>query len=205
MTQKLNIEVIPDPVRRSIATISLDGDPWRNIHTSIFGKSPAFTSCTSVEQFAEQFNALEYRQAKSYAIKRLSLSPLPSAKLIKSLKDRLISEKVIETLINELLEAGYLNDKEWTDSFVRMHSQRYRGPRAIAQKLASKGLKSTYAEQLLQVSHSEEKQLSMIKHLLATRYRTRNLKDFNEKKRVVASLMRRGFDLSVILNCIEKI
>lgn len=197
----LNIEIAPHPNRRSLLTISLDGDPWRDIHTSIFGSRPSLPKeCISVEQFTEKFSVIEYRQAKYYAIKRLSLLSLPSAKLIRSLKERLISEPIILRLINELSEAGYINDQEWTASFVRVQSQRNIGPRAIAGKLASKGMSSTYAKELLRESQTEEKQRSAVKQLLATRYRMRNLKDFREKKKVVASLIRRGFDFSLVLD-----
>lgn len=197
----LQIEIAPHPNRRSLLTISIDGDLWRNIHTSIFGLRPSLPkNCYSIEQFAEKFAAIEYRQAKYYAIKRLSQLSLPSAKLIKSLKERLVSESVISRLIAELLEAGYINDREWTASYVRIQSQRNIGPRAIAQKLAAKGMASTQVVELLRESQTDEIQRNTIRHLLATRYRTRNLGDFRDKRKVVASLVRRGFDLSLILN-----
>ncbi|MBA3816234.1 MAG: RecX family transcriptional regulator, partial [Parachlamydiaceae bacterium] len=63
-----------------------------------------------------------------------------------------------------------------------------------------KGMTSPFAEELLRESQTDEKQRAAIKQLLTTRYRSRNLKDFREKRKVVSSLIRRGFDLSLILD-----
>ncbi|MBA3815494.1 MAG: RecX family transcriptional regulator, partial [Parachlamydiaceae bacterium] len=131
MFNGLKVEVSPHNDRRSLLVIYLDEDPWRTIHTSIFGLRPSLPKdCSSIEQFAEKFAAIEYQRAKYYTIKRLSLLSLPSAKLIKSLKERLISELTISRVINELVEAGYINDPEWVKSFVRVQAQRKMGPRA---------------------------------------------------------------------------
>lgn len=195
----LKVEISPHPDRRFILVITIDEDPWKSIHTSIFGLRPTLPKdCISLEQFAEKFSAYEYKQAKYYAIKRLSMLSLPSAKLKRSLKERLVSEEIILRLISELSEAGYINDHEWLASFVRVQSQRKMGPRAIAQKLAVKGMATEEAEELLRESQTEEKQRIAIKQLLINRYKTRNLNDFNEKRKVVASLIRRGFDFSLV-------
>lgn len=201
----LNIEIKPHKDRRSLLTIFVDDDPWRNIHTSIFGTRPTLPkNCLLIDEFSKSFTALEYKQAKNYAIRRLSQMNLPSAKLAKSLKERLVSEPTITLLIQNLSEEGFINDQEWVNSFVRVQSQRKMGPRAIAMKLASKGMASEQADEILRESLTDEKQRESIKQLLASRYRTRDLKDFHEKRKVIASLLRRGYDYSLVQSILDE-
>lgn len=196
----MKIKCSPSSERKSLLTITIDGEPWRHIHPSIFGYRPSLPKeCHSIEDFTALFAKLELRQAKQYAIKRLSTMHMPSTTLVRSLKQRLVSNQVISEIIAELTSLGYLNDQEWIASFIRVQSAKKIGPKAIAQKLACKGLPSHQIERLLRESQSTQDQKASIAHLLATRYRTRNLEDFRERKKVVASLVRRGFDLSDVL------
>lgn len=201
----MKIACLPNNERKSLLVITVDGEPWRQVHPSIFGYRPALLKeCPSLEQLAEQFAVLEYRQARQYAIKRLSLLHMPSTTLIKSLTQRLVSEGTIQRLIEELCSLGYLNDQEWIASFIRVQSQRKMGPRAIARKLASKGLSAGQVETTLRESQTTDDQKHSIKQLLSKRYRMRNLSDFKERKKVVAALVRRGFDLSLVLDLVGK-
>lgn len=129
---------------------------------------------------------------------------LPSTVLLRALRDRLVSESISERVVEECLKLGYLNDEEWTKSFVRLQSARKLGPRAIAQKLAAKGISKVAAEEALKVSGSKEQQKAAIAKLLSTRYRKRDLSDYKEKRKVVASLIRRGFDPSLIFDCLPQ-
>ena len=192
--------------RPSVLTIFCDGSPWRDIHPSVFGRRPVFPQqCASLEEWHEQFTFIEYRQTKNYALRRLALQGMLSSALATSLKERLVSEKVIHQVIQELVSLGFINDQEWTASFVRSQTNRKVGPRAIAQKLANKGVRGERLEQALEKSWSVADQKTLILQLLNTRYSRRNLVDFKEKQKVVASLVRKGFDVSVILSCLKPI
>jgi regulatory protein len=146
--------------------------------------------------------AIEYQQAKKYALKRLSLQPMLSTTLSRSLKKRLVSEPVIQTIIQECRELGILNDEEWAASFVRGQTNRKTGPRAIAQKLASKGIRGEQLEKALEGAWDGEKQKGCIESLLKSRYGKRNLADYKERQKVISSLVRKGFDLSIVLECL---
>lgn len=146
---------------------------------------------------------LEYRLAKKYALRRLSAQSLPAAGLAKALKQRSVSEEIIERLIAEFCHLGYINDIEWIDSYVRGQQSRKKGPKAIAYKLAEKGISTQQAEEVLKRVSGIEQQKEMIINLLSTRYKSKNLSDFKEKQKVIAALVRRGFDLSAILDCIK--
>lgn len=201
----MKITCTPNLDRQSILTIFCDGVPWRDLHTAVFGRKPALPKeCRSIEEFDEHFTVIEYQHVKNYALRRLSMQAMLSSALSRSLKERLIPEKVIQKVILELIALGFLNDEEWTASFVRSQSNRKVGPRAIAQKLASKGVRGEKLEQALEGSWDVNEQKKLITGLLKSRYAKRNLSDYKEKQKVVASLIRKGFDLSAIMNCLQK-
>lgn len=174
-----------------------DGTPWREVHTAIFGPKPSLPQgCVSLEEFQDQFFALEYRMAKQYAIKRLSRQSMLSQALARAMRQRLVSEGTVEGLIQELCSSGIINDQDWVSGFIRRQSERKVGPKAIAQKLMGKGVH-------VEIDSDVEKQKEMVVQLLATRYSRRNLSDFRERQKVIASLLRRGFEWEVVLSCLK--
>jgi regulatory protein len=155
-----------------------------------------------LSDFVLEFNALEVQLAKRSALKRLSMQAMLSNRLIEFLKIRLVSNRAIEIVLQELNESGFINDKSYVDSFVRVQKARCLGPRAIAQKLALKGIKQNQSLKNLEAYQPEDQKLA-ISHLLKTRYASRNLKDPRDKQRTIAALARRGFDFSLIISLVK--
>ena len=147
---------------------------------------------------------LEYRMAKNYAIRRLSLQGMLSTALARLLKERLVSVQTVNKVLEDLSELGFVNDQEWVASFVRSQSGKKVGPRAIAQKLANKGIRGEKLELALEKSWGAAEQTPLILQLLKSRYAKRNLSDFKERQKVVAALVRRGFDVTVIFHCMDR-
>ncbi len=200
----MKISCSPKSEQPSVLTIYCDGSPWRDIHTTVFGRRPILPQgCESLIDFSEQFSILECRQAKNYAIRRLSLQGMLSIALARSLKERLVSQKAIQHAIGELMELGFINDEEWAASYVRSQNNKKVGPRAIAQKLANKGVRGEKLEQALEKSWDPNEQKALIGSLLKSKYARRDLSDFKEKQKVVASLIRRGFDMNIIFKCLN--
>jgi regulatory protein len=175
---------------KQILIVSLNGEPYAEAHTAIFGKNPKFKS---VEEFREE----EYRGAKRYALKRLSMQAMLSTALSDALRERLVSESVIEKVISECLESGYIDDKEWVDAFVRGQKRKRVGPEMIRMKLVQKGVDPSLMEE-------EVDESAQIRDLLESRFRNRNLRDYKEKQKVIAALMRKGYHLGAILNEMPK-
>ena len=145
----------------------------------------------------------EYKKGRYYALKRLSLQPILSHKLASFLKERDISEGVVERLIKELTDLGLINDEEWIQSFMRHQLRKKMGPLAIVQKLANKGVRGVFVKESVAEKWTPQEQKTLIKELLKTRYQKYNLKDFKERNKVVASLSRRGFELSYIFESVN--
>jgi regulatory protein len=200
----VKIELQPNLAKRELRTILIDGEPWKEIHTTIFGKrSKLPKSIDSMEEWHAQFEALEYRQAKNYALWRLSMQSYYSRHLAKLMRERLVSFPIIERVLKECLSSGYLNDEAWLDSFMRVQTRRY-SLRAIAVKLQTKGVPPDVAEELLEKWRNPEGEREVIRRLLQTRYRSRDLADYKEKQKVMAALARKGYGFELIQSVLRE-
>lgn len=203
----ISVECVPAVGRRLVMDLICDGEVWRQIHISIFGKKPSIPRvCSTLDELAAAFAALEYNMARQYVMRRLSAMNLPSKTIIRSLKQRFVSDETISRVIENFTELGYLNDATWTTGFVRQQTERKLGPRAIAQKLTNKGFGREEIEEAMEPlkgSSGEEVQMDAIVALLNSKYKKKNLGDFKEKQKVVASLARRGYDFSLILKALK--
>lgn len=152
-------------------------------------------------QLEELFSAMEKRQARQFVLKRLAIKSYATAELRQKLEERLVSAEVIEAVIDEFEQLGYLNDREWIAAFLRQKSRE--GPRLLAAKLRAKGLPEEMIFEALASHKNPAEEQNQLLSLLKTRYRTKNLTDFKEKQKVIASLARKGFDISSIKQAID--
>jgi regulatory protein len=174
----------------------VDGNVYAVVHTDIFPKTIRFPIFNSLDQLREYFSELECQQAKKFALKKLSRRSYPSPELRQLLTDRLVSSHNIEKIITMCQQLGYLHDENWKTHFIEQQKRKGVGPKLIRDKLRRKGLNTT------QVSNDQQ---PLILKLLETRYRLRNLKNVKERHKVIASLIRRGFDLAIIQECLKKL
>lgn len=191
--------------RLGVLTVLVDEDPWRDIHTQIFGKKPVLhMCCKTLSELETQFPSLEYKGALAYSMKRLSLKSQPSSELTQCLQERLVSESTIERIISEVTQLGYINDQDWLESFVRRQIARNLGPQAIAMKLRAKGISREQSEEILNQLSSSSATQEGISRLLETKYRTKDLRDYKTKEKVIAALIRKGFAFQDIIQVMSK-
>ncbi len=141
----------------------------------------------------------DYRQAKVYALKRLSSKSYLTKELRESMLRKEFLPEHVERILNECRELGYLNDDEWLDAFVRGQISKKRGPKAIAAKLFQKGISRDKIQTIVTSLNEDHSQADGIRLLLKTKYKNKNLSDYQEKQKVIASLARRGYDFDEIL------
>ncbi len=193
---------MPKEGRKELRTIFLDGEAWRDIHTSIFGRDPSCPSCATRAEWKEVFEKWEYQRVKNYVIWRLSNQPYHSQQLHKLLRERLVCQQTISKVIDECLSSGYLDDETWIESFMRSQKKK-NGLRSILLKLQAKGLTAETLQEIRSNWNCPEEEKGAIAYLLRTRYRNKNLNDFREKQKVIASLMRKGYAFEQIQAALE--
>lgn len=185
--------------RQGVLTLMVEGEVWKEIHTSVFGRKPNLPlEYGSLSELKEQFEQAEYRAATVYALKRLSMKSYLSAELHDKLVAHHVSEEMAAQVILKCQSLGYLNDQEWMQHFVQRQLTKNLGPMAILMKLRAKGVPQETAQQLIAALDDGNERRNRISHLLATRYRSRDLSDMRSRGKVIASLMRKGFAFSDI-------
>ncbi len=123
----MDVQVIPHGDRLEI---QIDGDIWRHIHSSIFGRSPKFatTLLRGLEDWEEHFQVLEFQAAKRYALKQLARKSQTSMELRQTLNDKLVASQTVDQVIDEFTKSGYFDDTEWVQRYIQSKMQRGKGP-----------------------------------------------------------------------------
>lgn len=192
----MELILCPKDGDRNILELHLDGELWRAFHVYVVGNHPKFPDFRTPSELEEYFLAFETRYAKNYCLKRLSSMSCSSVQLRQKLEERLISAQVIEAVLGELEQLGYLNDREWVENYIRRQPKC--GPRLLAAKLRAKGFPREMIEESLEGNSDSEEEKERLLSLIKTGYRSKNLKDFKDRQKVIASLIRKGFNISVI-------
>ena len=141
--------------------------------------------------------------ARRYALMRLSMKSHSIYELRDQLEQKGMSAGIIEQVIEEFIKQGYLNDQEWVDAFIRGQQSRHTGPRSIQRKLRQKGISEDQIREALLRAGLKENQGCQIKKLLTARYKSKDLNDLKQKQKVIAALIRKGFDLDEIFRSIQ--
>lgn len=145
---------------------------------------------------------MKHEEVKRLAYKRLAMRAYYSRELADLLVEKGSTPEIALQVVDELTQLGYINDREWVQGTIRSLTARKYGPKTIAYKLASKGIpENEYEEFLEEVNQGQSEQIA---RLLATKYKNRNLSDFKERQKVIAAVMRKGFDLSEVIQALGR-
>ncbi len=172
--------------------IFIDGEKWREVHRSVFGRHPRFPSVNTWQEWQNVFDLTEYQRVRNYVIWRLSAQSYHSEQLGQLLRDRLVQRQTIERVLEEFKASGYLNDEVWIQAFMRSQQKRY-SLRLILSKLQAKGFSSETIQRLALEWKNPEEEQQAIQHLLDTRYRSKDLSQYKERQKVMAALLRKGY------------
>lgn len=188
---------------RDKLSVIVNGELFCYLHPSIFGRNVKL-SAIDLDELREKIASLEYSGAKRYILNRLSKKSYHSIELHKLLEDKGVSEEFIQKLIAKCCEWGFIDDEKWIESYIVSQRRQKRGDRLIAMKLKNKGLKDSAIAYAFESLQNPEIPLANIRRLLDSRYRSRNLADFKEKNKVIASLIRQGFIFSDIIAVLKE-
>lgn len=136
---------------------------------------------------------------RSYVIRRLALRSFSTQELSTLLRKKKAAPELIEATVEEFLALGYLNDEAWLESFLAYCSRKKLSPHAIAQKLYQKGYSQTQIETITTPLDTK----ASLTQLLATKYKNRDLANYKERQKVIASLSRKGFSLEDIFSALD--
>ncbi len=193
----MNIRIEADENKKDIFTIFVEEEPWAQFHKRIFGKKPNF-SAKNLPELCEEFVEKEWTLARNFALKSLAKKSYHSQELKRLLEESLVNEAIIDEVILECRQMGYLDDEDLIKRVVQRNKSRRDGPRKILWKIRRKGIEDDQIEKKVEDTYPVEEQINQIKKLLETRYRSRDLTSPVEKQKVAAALARKGFSFEII-------
>ncbi|MDF2605941.1 MAG: recombination regulator RecX [Bacillales bacterium] len=147
------------------------------------------------------------RKAYNKAINYLSSKKRTTKEIRSKLQDDDYSISVIDEVLNKLISQKYINDGDYSDSFVRTQMKISKiGPRNIARELKDLGIDESTINKSIQTYYSTSEQLHNAQYHLSKynkKYSKLSYKDKKEKTKV--ALMLKGFSIDIIESILKEI
>ncbi len=180
--------------------IILDKIPRGILHDKILLAFFSYPFCGEINdnQANELLQILE-KQARQQLLKYLAEREHSSLQCREYLKRKSYSDELINRLINEFLEAKYIDDERYAQLLINSLIERGKSKRAIIQKLKENRLPASLWEDILAESYDPgQNQVNLREQVLKLRLRYAELPESKQKDKIFASLMRKGYDLENI-------
>ncbi len=135
---------------------------------------------------------LDFEGLTAYAARVLSARAQTSSELREKLKRRAADTKDADLVIARLKDAGYLNDKAFADSFAnwRRDNDGF-GKARVLHDLMTRRVAPAVARSAAEAAFRDADEPAMIEKFLARKYRGKNLGEFLQLEKNLASAFRR--------------
>lgn len=154
------------------------------------------------EEWESLTNSIYYKKAVDKCYDLLSRRD-HSVKELKTKLLRTVDEKNADKAIEKMLELGYLDDEKYARNLVKYLAQtRNMSKNHIKQEMFKRGIPNEII--ILVMEDYEFDNVSCVVDLILTKYRNK-LNNEDGNKKVIASLMRKGFSYSDIKNAFYRI
>jgi len=148
----------------------------------------------------------EITYGKRVAYNYLSYRPRSLKELRSKLKEKGISESSAEEIIEYFIEHKFLDDYQYSKSYIEnLKLKKPIGRRSLQQKLSMKGIDKEIIQKVIDENYSEEIELSNGITLLEKYIsKHKNIPKEKIKQKSFAYLMSRGFDYGIISEIIKE-
>jgi len=143
---------------------------------------------------------------KASALRFLKIRPRSIAELREKLKLKNFSREEIEVTLNGLIASGLLDDRAFTKSWINYRLARPFGFRRIILELKAKGIDPNIIDAAI-VEKKGGYSPELVAQDLANRrwQRFPALDPLKKKKRVMDFLLRRGFEIDLVMKVVKKL
>lgn len=136
-----------------------------------------------------------------------------SAELQRKLMDKEFSEESISLAMDKLIEYGLIDDRRFTEQYLRCHYEQY-SRRVLSMKLLKKGIQTelfdmVYSQMTSELDTNPEEEA--LRKAVCVAVRKAERKGYSkvclpadEKNRIIASLYRKGFSVGLINSELNK-
>jgi len=150
---------------------------------------------------------LQYKRARERALRMLALRGRSRAELRKKLAERDFTKSVIERVLENLVELGYLDDEAFAVNRARhLAVNRLYGDRKIEEQLREKGVAREAARAAIREVREEFPEMEGIARSAAKKLQGRSMDGLNKKERLALAraLQSKGYHLGLILDYMGK-
>lgn len=161
----------------------------------------------SAEEQRELVNADQVVKAKVKALDYLAHKPRTEAEVRRKLQRKDYAPTVVNDVIDQLMERGYLDDESYAFEYVqRRFSHKGYGPVRLQAELKKRGIDRTLAENAIESLFQSEDQLAAARQKAQARWPRIAREDDPRKRRdkLYRYLKRRGFTYDVIRQVIDE-
>ncbi len=144
------------------------------------------------------------KNARSKAIKYISLKLLSEKELFIKLESKGFDEETIRNVIDDLKAIGYVNDKIYAQKFVFERSKlKPKSKKMLRMELSNRGITDDIIDEVLE--NFEYDEVTIIERLVRKKFGKYDLSDPKVEIKVISFLMHRGFCLEMIKKCLYNI
>ncbi|MHC1750468.1 MAG: RecX family transcriptional regulator [Cellulosilyticaceae bacterium] len=155
------------------------------------------------EAYEELLYKLQFRKAKYTALEYIKTGNKTAFQVIQKLKEKEYDEGVIERILTFLKEYNFIDDEDFKNRYIEYQtSVKHKSIRKIQYELHQKGVENNDFGNTLEEMSSVE--LQNIEYYLR-KYGYNTALEYNQKQKIVARLVRRGFSYDNIKNVIGEI
>ncbi|MDE7360789.1 MAG: recombination regulator RecX [Oscillospiraceae bacterium] len=189
------------------------GDTWQ---LELDGRRKVYVNASVVEEFTlkegqtlspSELSAVmgtdALRKAKKRALYLIGEREMCRGELLKKLT-KTYGGDVAEQAVEYVCDLGYVDDEEYAPKLAEYLIKRKRwGVRRVRYEMISRGLDRELVENTLADIDTDELDEELIT-LIEKRY-INKLADYDDRRRTIAALARRGYDFGSIKRCIEAV
>jgi len=154
--------------------------------------------------FDALMNDRSYPFAMDKAVAMLSLRSRTEKEIAESLSKNAYPEKTIARVMSRLVEAGYLNDTSFAESWTSSRINKGIGARRIRMELRQKGISQGEIDSALSSIH-EDDMLSNAIRMAEKSAHGKNLALPADRQKILAALARRGYDYATARQALQAI
>ena len=155
-----------------------------------------------------QFHAFllerSYPFALDKAVSLLASRARTEQEIVSALRQNAYPEQIIARVMARLHEEGYIDDAVFAGQWVSARTAKGMGARRIRQELRLKGVSQHDIDEALD-SVDEEEALNAAVQAAEKASRGRSLSDPADRQKIIAALVRRGYDFSTAKTALQKL
>lgn len=150
--------------------------------------------------YEEIISVVLSKRCKLRAMNLLQKKDYTTRQLRDKLEEGLYPKELVDEAIEYVRSYKYLDDERYARDYISYHMTT-RSKNRIMQDLTGKGLSKELLLPIIEELYAEESgdvELEQVKALLDKKHYDPDMTDFKEKQKIMAFLMRRGFQMSTI-------